>query len=1031
MTNFDFLKNFNGELYEIGIKLEEDVISSPRAVTADATLFLENLVKDLYKISNIKLENHLKSFYKKIDKLYRLGIISYIYKNKLQEAYNLRNKIHNKNLNSAEEKKLALDLHKRLYYISKKYIKDNFENEKYLDIPDYKKPTHIEIHFDNCIICGNSNKKSMSNMCRSCNQKIENANLMLSLMDTFNHQAFTRYDLVEFGIPESRAILLLMDLSKYGAVINKGDYYQLKPDNFNEYLSEINKYVEIGELITKFYKDEISSGQIKDTPEYKRGFENEYPYREFFRLVNQKLEKTFEENLLKTKDISKSMKLSSMNWFNIKNWYYHEKDAFNKGSLNEAFILYNEILINEYFALKKTQLEENEILKKLRISNDIFYFWQNQFIGGKFFKKSKIVKQEIILKEIKNHKTLSDALRLAKISKNDFEKMYLISKESNDNFYQNFEKEYTRKRQKLLIKHLRNHNLNKAIKLSKITKKEFLKWYYHGEKSFSNFYVKTTEILMDKYISLRKNNWDKKDILRHINVSKDMFQSWSAHDEFRMFRDFEDKNNQITSSLIKRGKIINAIKKGKGKEEAIFSANLTPREFVEIYNTSKKEKTEFYLRFDVEYEKNRKKLFMQMIPDEDFYCTIQKCEIPQKEFNKWYVKDQENYISTNKSTAFYMTATYELMDKYLQARRDGKNKPDAAKSAGLSNIIINKWLNNPDHEIFKYFINRNNQLNIDLIEEGFENDKSKREVSEIYDISIKTIEEYIEMGKNGDEEYQRIFDLYENSVVPYHLEEFIRNFENKTFLKSLKLSKLSKQDLDYYYNLGKEDDGKFSEFHDKLLEIKIVKYIESILSNKSPKIAMKNSNLTEDEFIENREFIEEMILKERIYIIADKITKHKFSGVKIAKYAGITVNQLYEWYMKGKNGEEKYELLSMLFEVGFIIPRVMSYKKAENAGIPTKWLNKQLKKNLGITDYKLWLKHDILNQKMDYMDDSGDYIDEEKIKKVIEDSDFFDINIKEGEDEDGENEKDGKTNPMITISVIDNPKSLSKPAIGK
>ena len=40
MSTFDFLKKFNEELYEIGNKLEEDVINSPRAVPADATLFL-------------------------------------------------------------------------------------------------------------------------------------------------------------------------------------------------------------------------------------------------------------------------------------------------------------------------------------------------------------------------------------------------------------------------------------------------------------------------------------------------------------------------------------------------------------------------------------------------------------------------------------------------------------------------------------------------------------------------------------------------------------------------------------------------------------------------------------------------------------------------------------------------------------------------------------------------------------------------------------------------------------------------------
>ena len=49
--------------YELGVKLEEDVLTSPRAVTADATLFLETLVKDIYKQSNNKLENEGKAQY--------------------------------------------------------------------------------------------------------------------------------------------------------------------------------------------------------------------------------------------------------------------------------------------------------------------------------------------------------------------------------------------------------------------------------------------------------------------------------------------------------------------------------------------------------------------------------------------------------------------------------------------------------------------------------------------------------------------------------------------------------------------------------------------------------------------------------------------------------------------------------------------------------------------------------------------------------------------------------------------------------
>ena len=996
MTNFDFLKEFNKELYEIGIKLEEDVLESPRAVTADATLFLENIVKDIYRLSNNKLDKNLISFYKKIDNLYRLGVISYFYKNKLQDAYTLRNRIHQKNLDKKQEKKLAFDLDKRLYYIAKKYFKDYCDNARYVNIPEYQKPTKVEFHFDNCIICGSPNKTSQSNMCKVCNQKIDNANFMLTLQDTFADMEFTRQDLIDFGIDESRAILLLMDLSKYGAIVNKGEYYKFDSDNFKEYLSEIDEYIKIGLMINRFYKDQISAYDIKNSPEYQKGFKNEKPYRELFKLVNQKVEKTFEANLLKLKDIKKSMKISSMSQYNINHWYSHEKDSFNQGSLNEAFILYNELLIDEFFKMQMKGIDENEIMKELDIYPDTVYFWQNHFIEGDFYKKNKNAKQKMIINEIKNNKSLNDSLQSANVTKNDFDKMYLDSKMTNDEFSKEIDKEYVAKRQKLLIKHLRNNNLNKAIKLSKISKKEFLQWYYKGERESSEFYIKTTELLMEKYISYRKNDWNKKEILKEINVSTAMFNSWSKHDEFKLFRDFEEENNKITSTLVKRGKIINSIKEGKGKEEAIFSANITPREFMEIYNNSKKEGTDFYLRFDVEYEKSRKKQFMELIQDDDFYCAIQKCEISQKEFNKWYIKDQDKFISSGDATPFYLTTTDALMNKYLKERLNGKNQPDAAKNVGLSNSIINKWLNHTEHSLYSQFEDRYNQVMADLIVDGFKNGKSKMEVSEINDISIKTIEEFIELGKTENSKYEELSRLYEGTVIPVHLDTFLENFKNKSFNKSLKNSRLTAEEIDYYYDLGKSGNEGFADFYRDYLNAKIDIYVNNILSRKSKKIALRNSHLSKDELDSNIEEIENTILNKRISLIGEGIVKNKRTGVKLAKDVGITVNELYKWYIEGKNGNDKYKVLSMLFECGVIAYRVVEFNEAISIGIPKSFVKKQLKKHLGNVDYKLWVKYDIFNQELDYFDFENDCLDEKKIKNVLKDADFLNITFHNG-----------------------------------
>lgn len=981
MSNFDFLKNINNELYEIGNKLEEDVINSPRAVTADATQFLETLVKDIYRQSNNKLESNLISFYKKIDNLYRMGVITYIYKNKLQDAYNLRNKIHNKHLDPKEESQLAYDIHQRLYYISKKYYRDFTSKDKNINIPEYQKPENKDVHFDNCIICGEENKKSSSNMCNECNRKIENANLLLSLQNTLTDDKFTRKELMESGISEIESISLLRDLTQDNIIMKKAGHYTFNDENFKEYITQIDQYIEIGLLVTKFYNDEITIDEIKNSKEYWIGSKNQKPCHEFYKLVNRKLEKTFEKDLLQSENIKKSIKNTSTDYFIIKDWFLTEKEAFiEKGSLNDSFILFNELLIRNFFNLKKKGLKDSEILKNLEIPKGVYNFWKKDFMGEDFFKKTSAIKKDLIIKEIRKNKTLTEALKYSGVSRKEFNKLYILSKNNDGEFYRSFEKEYTAKRQKVVLKQLRFNNLNVAIRKSKITKIEFLKWYYKSETEESEFYMQATEIFMNKYLKYRKNGWNKKDILKHINISKDLYNSWSKHENLKLYQDFKKQNNQITSTLVKKGLIINALKKDKGKEESIFQAGLTPREFLEIYNASKKERTNFHKRFDMEYENNRKRLFAKLIRTNDFFNTIEKCEISQIDFNKWYLKDQDKYLSEYKPTDFYQITTTELMNKYLKARWDGKNKPDASRSIGLSNMIIDKWLSNPEYNLYHDFKKRHDKLTLDMVVRGFNEGKCKIEVAQDYDIPISAIEKFITLGRGGYVKYGELCRLYDEKILPLQLEKFLNEFKTKTFKKSLKNTKLTKKDLDYPYD-------KDEKFHEKYLNLKIDLYVDNILAKKSEKISLKNSNLTGEEFEENREYIEEKILKGRINIIGNEMLKYKTTGLKLANKIGVSIDELYEWYFKGINGDKKYKEFALMLEFGMILPRQAAYSSALDMGIPKNWLIKQVKKDLGAADYNIWEKHNLLD-----VDEFNTYnlvdenISEDKLKSLIDEA---------------------------------------------
>ena len=991
MSNFDFLKSINQDLYQIGEKLEEDVLNSPRAATVDATLFLETLIKDICKRANKKCITTVP-FYKKVEMLYRSNVITYSFKKKLLDAYNLRNKIHTQYENKSEERTIALDLHQKLFYISKKYYIDFQDNDyDYVHIPNYLAPNKSVIHFKRCIICGNDNEDSKSNFCSDCNKKIQNANYFLSIKNAF-HDEFVKKDLIDYGLAESEAISFIMDLTKENLIEMKGETYYFNNNQFNDYIEKIDSYVEIGILIGRFYKNEISAHEIKNTFQYINGSKNRENFMEFYNIVNLKLENDFENMICESENIKKSIREVAFSDGDVKKWYKKQKELFKEDIWNEAFIKFNEILMNEYLILKRKGFDEIDIIRELKITEEIYNFWADHLFKDDLTQKLQDIKKELLIKALKKDKSLKESLRIAGMTKREFEEIYDDGKSKNDNFYKGYRRYYTEKRQKIFIKHLKKNNLDKAIRKAKITKKQFYDWYWDEKERFSKFYIKTTKILMKKYLKYRQAGKKKKDILTIMGLDAEILRSWNS-DEHKIFIQFKNENSKLTSNLIKRGLIINALKDDKSKAEAIESAGITPEEFEKIYETSKKENNDFYIRFDEEYIANRKRLFVRNLADNDFFNAIGKSKISQKEFLKWYLKD-ELILSD-----FYLKTTELLMDKYIIARHDGLNKPDSSRKVGLTNIIVDRWMKNPEIPLYNDFIKRIESLTFEFMFNGFRNGKSKIEVSRQYDIPQKTIENYINLGKNGFKPYDEIHQIYETVVIPNQLSIFLRDIESKSFKKALNNSKLSEDEFNHYYNLGKSGNDKFKAFHDNYLRIKIEIYVDKILSRKSPKIALKHSNLTSEEFETNKEKIDEMIVDGRLEILCNELDNHT-STTRLANVSGLTVDEVYSWFFKGKNGESKFEEFALLFDLCLIVPRKLAINAALAVGIPKSVLMNKLKKDIGIKDYKIWQKNGLIDSdeircvNIDNMD-----VDERRIMQLIDSANMLNSITREDDPE--------------------------------
>ena len=141
-TNFDFLKDFNPEAYDIALQIEDEVTISPGSIKSYATTFLECIVDDMLVKTGNKDIIHRANYTPKVKKLSEFGHIKYSFESMLINAYKLRNTSHYSLQKSRDEnKRIALELHEKLFHIAWRYFDEFGGNEfDYHAKPKYNPP---------------------------------------------------------------------------------------------------------------------------------------------------------------------------------------------------------------------------------------------------------------------------------------------------------------------------------------------------------------------------------------------------------------------------------------------------------------------------------------------------------------------------------------------------------------------------------------------------------------------------------------------------------------------------------------------------------------------------------------------------------------------------------------------------------------------------------------------------------------------------------------------------------------------------
>ncbi len=871
MSNFDFLKDYDNTLWKLGNRIEAQVNTSPSGVKADATTFLEHILKELLTLAGLKY-NSRKPFTDQVDAVFRSDLkMSNAYRERIKSAYNYRNKIHDE-FDEIEKHEFqdAVQLHEKLFYIAKKFYRDyNEDYDEYKGVPDYK-PLEIDfsdeevelvkvpdfneiidIRYDYCIICGKPNHSNYSIYCPDCNRIIDNANNFISLRNSFGKDAkFTKEDLIEYGIPEGYITQFINSMVKQDMLKVKGRFITFNSMHLDEYLAKIDTYIYIGELITRFREDKLSPAQIKDTLEYRHGSFRQEPYYQFYKIINDEIINKFEKDLLTTEDIQSSIEYTTITQKELRRWYQIQLGHYNRGKINESFVKFNELLMEDYIDLKRQGILEKEIKKRLHVNDEVYEFWTRN--NKEFIDEIDDIKKELILRALNEGKTREEAIEIAGVTQKEYDDLVKYSDFKGDKFSQNRNRELEARKEKFIV-YLKTNDIETSAKLAKITVDDFYEWYDHD----------------------------------------------------------------ITSE-------------------------------------------------------------------------------------------------------FYINTTNVLMDRYLNVRRTGKTKSESAKEIGLEEKYVDYWLTR-SLEIYDKFKDRNIKVTVDLIYEGFVNGKSKKDIAEMADISVNMLNSYLKLGQRGYGTYKKLYDYYEEEVIPRQLDRFLDEVKNKPHKKALELSELSQDELDEccelgskgderykgfyirycdlklnifltnirkgkskskalrnadltqnevdeYYNSGKNGDEQFTEFYKSYYEIKLDLYVKNIIKGKSKSKALEISDFTEDELQSD---IDDVIFDKQFNIVV-KALKQDLTTKQAAKKANVSIDDIFDWFLKGKNGDEKFKDFYELYYDGYVLPGAKIVQRTLNDGIPLGAVLNKFKKHFTKEDYEFWSKYGYMKQAREELEDEED-----------------------------------------------------------
>ena len=807
MSNFDFLKDFDNTLWKLGNRIEKQVNTSPSGVKADATTFLEHILKKLLTMAGLKY-NSRKPFTDQVDAVFRSNLkMSNAYRERIKSAYNYRNKIHDE-FDDIEKHEFedAVQLHEKLFYIARKFYRDyNDDYDEYKGVPDFKPLKFdfstdevemvkvkdfneiVDVKYDYCVVCGEPNHLNYSIYCHKCSRKLDNANNFISVRNAFGKDArFTKEDLIEYGMPEGYVNQFINSMVRENMLKVAGRFITFNNMYLEEYLRRIDSYISVGELITRFKEDKISPEEIKKSKEYKLGKNRQEPFYQFYKITNREIIKKFEKDLLATEDIWRSMDYTAVTQHQLERWYNIRLGNYRRGNVNESFVIFNKLLIKDYLKLKSEGILEAEIRKTLNVSDEVYDFWCD---FDRYFEKNlKQIKLDLIVEGIDRHMTKGEIIEYAGLTAKEYDDIFKVADRKGEDIAQIRNREIeSRKRQ--FVKYLLNFDLKIACSKALFTLDDFYEYYDSADVN-SEFYVKSTRILMDKYLTQRRFGKTKTEAIEKVGIKEKYLDRWLKRS---VYADFKDEDLRVTVDLILRG-----FKKNKPLSDIAQTAGVTVnaiKSYVKLGGRGSAIYKPLYDYYESEIIPQKLDKFLNGNETKSIKKAMESADLTEDELDKYYELGKNG---DERFEEFYKEFYDIKKGTYVYHRNKGKSHNIAMRESLLSDeeydeskVDIEKLLK---------------MIKISIVLETVASDKTSNVAASKAGCTVDEIYEWYFKGRSGDEDYKEFYESFHKayvrpSAVPLQEKLDNENAKLDNLIKSNK-DKFTKKDVDIWLKHG-------------------------------------------------------------------------------------------------------------------------------------------------------------------------------------------------------------------------------------